>query len=133
MVFRTDGATNGVLLQKNNKNILTENNSFSKICCKFKRSVQIYKIIKPLKCCKINVWNINFRPVALFGVIFTLKPQQHLTHLFLQDVKTKGVFIIYTRGWYWRETNLKEKKSFTQPFNWPIFFLPICMAWIFNF
>ena len=35
--------------------------------------------------------------------------------------------------WYWRKTNLKEKKSVTQPFSWPIFFLPnLCIAWIFN-
>ena len=28
----------------------------------------------------------------------------------------KGVYIIYTWGWYRRETNLKEQESPTQPF-----------------
>ena len=44
----------------------------------------------------------------------------------------KGVFIIYTRGWYRRETNRKEKKTTTHPFDQPFFPLPnYCMTWIF--
>ena len=44
----------------------------------------------------------------------------------------KGVFIIYTRGWYRRETNRKEKKTTTHPFDQPFFSLPnYCMTWIF--
>ena len=34
----------------------------------------------------------------------------------------KGVFIIYSRGWYRRETNRKEKKNNHPPFRSTIFF-----------
>ena len=42
------------------------------------------------------------------------------------------MFIIYARGWYRRETNRKEKKTTTHPFDQPFFSLPnYCMTWIF--
>jgi hypothetical protein len=40
--------------------------------------------------------------------------------------------IIYTRNWYRRETNRKEKKTTTHPFDQPFFFLTqLLHAWIF--
>jgi hypothetical protein len=41
----------------------------------------------------------------------------------------KGVFIIYTRGWYRSETNRKEKKAATHPFDQPFFPYPT-IAWL---
>jgi hypothetical protein len=50
----------------------------------------------------------------------------------LQKKYGKRVFIIYTQGWYRRETNRKEKKTTTHPFDQPFFPLPnYCMTWNF--
>ena len=51
-----------------------------------------------------------------------------MAQLQLRKEYDKGVFIIYNRGWYRRETNLIEKNSrknyATQLFGWPFFSLP---------